>query len=104
MHMCRIWPLGILWVVLALAFQAPAAAQEDTRAFFKILEQRLVADGFDAGRIKALYQNEDVFFESKGVSLYFLHNEATLDYSKMTKSPWIREGLVYMKKHGEVLQ
>ncbi len=99
--------LGAILVFMALAFQTPAAAREETeetKDHFKILQQRLVSDGFDPQRIKALYQNEAVFFESKGVALYFQHNESTLNYDKMTKRSWIREGRVYMQQHAEALQ
>lgn len=58
----------------------------------------MIKDGFDPQLIKTIYSDEKVFFESKGVSLYFLHNEASLDYKKMTKKSWIREGKAYMKE------
>jgi peptidoglycan lytic transglycosylase B len=96
-----IWPLVTLLIVMA---QTPAAAQQDVNTFLNSVQRRLVADGFDPVRIKAIYQNEEVFFETKGASLYFLHNEATLDYDKMTKRPWIREGKVYMRKQSKALQ
>ena len=78
------------------------AADTATQGFFDNLTQRLIQDGFDAEYIQQLYgQSEEVYFESRGVSLYFLHNEAKLDYKKMTKRSWIREAKVYLKKHAE---
>jgi membrane-bound lytic murein transglycosylase B len=104
MHMLKKWLSGLFLVVMALAFhQAPATAQEHPPAFFKNLQRRLIADGYDPARIKALYQNQEVFFESKGVSLYFLHNEATLDYHKMTQDSWIQEGREYMRQQADAL-
>jgi len=79
-------------------------AKDDGKAYFNTLQQRLVADGFDSKRIKTIYQSDEVYFESKGVSLYFLHNEATLDYNKMTKRSWIQEGRVYMQEQSGALQ
>ena len=80
------------------------AADPPPQGFFNTLENRLIKDGFDAKRIARLYQDADVYFETKGVSLYFLHNEATLDYNKMTTRNWISEGRAYMQKHKESMQ
>jgi membrane-bound lytic murein transglycosylase B len=99
------WPaVGAFLVLLIFAYQTPVNAKDQAKEFFNALQQRLVADGFDPVRIKNLYDHDDVFFESKGVSLYFLHNEATLNYKKMTKRTWIREGRIYMRQQDKALQ
>ncbi len=78
------------------------AADKETEGFFEPLIQRLIEDGFNPDHIRQLYSRADeVYFESRGVSLYFLHNEAKLDYNKMTKRSWIREARVYLKNHAE---
>ena len=103
----RKWSLGaivVTFIIVITAAQSPAAAQEDLKSFFNTLQKRLVVDGFDSGRIQSLYKNDEVFFESKGVSLYFLHNEATLDYDKMTQKSWIIEGRAYMQEQKAALQ
>jgi membrane-bound lytic murein transglycosylase B len=99
------WPaIGAVLVLLIFAFQTPATAEDEAKAMFGALQRRLVADGFDPARIKRLYADDDVFFESKGVSLYFMHNEATLNYKKMTKRSWIKEGRIYMQEQDKALQ
>jgi membrane-bound lytic murein transglycosylase B len=99
------WPLvGALLILLVCTSQTPAIAKDDSKAFFNALQHRLVADGFDADRIKGLYADDDVFFEIKGVSQYFQHNEATLNYKKMTRRSWIGQGRVYMKDQRKALQ
>ena len=99
------WSLvGALFILLVCTSQTPATAQDDSKELFSALQHRLVADGFDAERIKALFADDDVFFEIKGVSQYFQHNEATLNYKKMTKRSWIGQGRVYMKQQREALQ
>lgn len=90
---------GLLMLLSAL----PAAAERETGDFFKTLEKKLVADGFDSGMIQEIYQQDQVFFETRGVSAYFLHNEATLDYDKMTRWTWIREAKDYMRRHKTTL-
>jgi membrane-bound lytic murein transglycosylase B len=98
------WPLILLIPILFISGLPNALyAADKNRGFFETLQERLVADGFDAERINRLYTSEEVFFESKGVSAYFLHNEATLDYKKMTRAPWISEARVYMREQKDAL-
>ncbi len=96
------WHLALVLILLMATWQ-PLSAEPANRHYFDDLQQKLIADGFDAGRIKALYSDQDVFFESKGVALYFLHNEASLNYNKMTRKNWIREGRAYLKKHAAAM-
>jgi membrane-bound lytic murein transglycosylase B len=93
-----------LAVLLCLGTDAALADDSAPQGYFNVLIKQLIQDGFDAARITGLYQDEAVFFETKGVSLYFLHNEATLDYKKMTTRSWIREGIVYMRTHAQSFQ
>jgi membrane-bound lytic murein transglycosylase B len=98
--------LLILATVITIAACAIAKAADNNdvlHSFFEKLQQRLIADGFDAQRVHKLYSNNDVSFEARGVSAYFLHNEATLNYKKMTRKPWIREARSYMREHQEAL-
>jgi membrane-bound lytic murein transglycosylase B len=100
--MMRLWwilTIAILWMV-----PDPAAAQEAGQDYFQELQTRLIGDGFDSQLIKSIYADKNVYFESKGVSLYFLHNEATLDYNKMTKKRWIRQGKNYMREQAASLE
>jgi membrane-bound lytic murein transglycosylase B len=102
-HTTRFSIVIALMLAILATLPSPAAAKEDGKAFFDVLQTRLVADGFDPDRIGKIYADQAVFFESKGVSLYFLHNEASLDYKKMTKKSWIREGRVYMREQAAAL-
>lgn len=88
---------------LTVAICTTAHAEDPTATFFNALEQRLIDDGFDARRIKDLYGNDAVSFEARGVTAYFQHNEATLDYNKMTKRSWIREARAYMQENTDAL-
>jgi membrane-bound lytic murein transglycosylase B len=99
------WPVvGALLILLVFTSQTPATAKDDSKELFSALQHRLVADGFDPERIKSLYADDDVFFETKGVGQYFMHNEATLNYKKMTKRSWIGKGRLYMQQQRKALQ
>ncbi len=98
------------WLILPIFFTlvlatavVRACAQEPPPHLFDKLKERLVADGFDPERIKQIYGNQEVFFEVKGVTAYFQHNEATLDYNKLTQDTWIKEARAYMHEHAEAL-
>ena len=82
----------------------PAAAQNESKDLFDKLQTQLIKDGFDPQLIKKIYDDEKVFFETKGVASYFRHNEASLDYKKMTKKSWIREGRVYLREQASVFE
>lgn len=89
---------GTLFPALSMA----QATDKETQGFFEPLIQRLIEDGFNPYQIRQLYgRTDEVYFESRGVSLYFLHSEAKLDYNKMTKRSWIRKARVYLKDHAE---
>jgi membrane-bound lytic murein transglycosylase B len=100
-----LYKYGIVAILTGLVLAAPghlSAADNETRNFFDPLIQRLIQDGFNADQIRRLYKrSDDVFFESRGVSLYFLHNEAKIDYNGMTKRSWIREARVYLKENAD---
>lgn len=91
--------LGFLIFIIA---SAHAADRHSTR-FFQNLQKRLIADGFSAERLKELYGQKQVYFETRGVAAYFRHNEATLDYSKMTGTAWINEAKEYMQEQQKAL-
>ena len=78
-----------------------AADAEDP---FVALRKRLVADGFDSTRIQAIFSSPQVFLEKKGVSAYFRHNEASLDYNQFSRTWEIDAARTYMQTHGQALE
>ena len=97
------WIIAATTLICLLSALGPACADDATATFFDQLQKRLIADGFDAKRIRQLYQSEEVAFEARGVAAYFQHNEAKLDYSKMTRRTWINEARVYMQEQADAL-
>lgn len=97
------WLIFPVLMTLLLSSVVTACAQKPPPALFDSLQKRLVADGFDARRIKKIYADEDVFFEVRGVTAYFQHNEAKLNYKKLTQRSWIKEAREYMREHARTL-
>ena len=89
-------------VVAALVFilpLQPAAAEKAGQNHFESLQNKLVKDGFDADRIKALYSRQEVQFGLKTVSRFFAHREASLNYDQFATRRAIRKARKYMKKY-----
>lgn len=89
---CVFWALGVI------ACQGSAWGKEVVD-YFGPLEARLVADGFDAEQIRQLYARPEVAFETQGLSLFFRHREATLDYGQFSTPDSIRKSREYLAQN-----
>jgi membrane-bound lytic murein transglycosylase B len=67
------------------------------------LTQRLINDGFEKEKIKQLFSNEKVFFNPKGVSLFFIHTESSLDYDQFLSNKSINNAKKYIDEHKDAL-
>jgi membrane-bound lytic murein transglycosylase B len=94
---CLIWLCSLLLTGIYAA-SAPGALADELKPFSK-LKARLVADGFDPQWIEEIYSNAGTVFEARGVSQYFRHNEATLDYGQFSSRRNIRDARRYMTDH-----
>lgn len=91
--------LSVLWIMtLFFVLRVPvmAAAGVD---HFASLQKRLIADGFDEEVITNLYNRRGVTFETKGISLYFVHHESKVNYDQYTDKRLIKRARTYMKKY-----
>ena len=93
---------GLLISITVPSFQNPAIA-DNSRVYFESLQQRLIIEGFDKGMIKDLYSRPEVYFDFKGVSRYFVHREAKLNYDQFTSKSSIKEAKSYMEKYNTEL-
>jgi len=88
--------MSIAALIIPLITQAHASEGDLN---FKSLEARLIKDGYDRNRINGIYSRPQVFFEIKGVSLFFKHDETRLNYGQFLSKKSIRNAKKYMKKH-----
>ncbi|OQY58717.1 MAG: protein MltB [Desulfobacteraceae bacterium 4572_88] len=97
--------LFLICVVLAACFfPAHAAAQTGSAdAYFGSLQQRLIADGFDESGVRKLYGSGQAHFDTKNVSLYFVHRESKLNYGQFLKRGPLERARLYMKTHNAEL-
>ena len=95
------YPAGRKWwlccvLFFCLVFTAPAAEAFD---YFGSLQQQLIADGLDEMMIRSLYARPEVTFETRGISVYFVHHESKVDYDQYSDPRQIRRARQYMHNH-----
>jgi len=88
---------GVLSV--GVAASGAMAVQEP----FDHVQSRLIADGFDAERVRDLYRQPEVAFESRGVALFFRHSEARLNYGQFLEERRIEMARQYVIDHSGAL-
>lgn len=86
--------LTLLLTVAAGACPAGAAVDH-----FQNLQQRLIRDGFDAATVRQLYRSPQVDFETRGVSMYFVHQESRLNYGQFLENEPVSRARAYLKTH-----
>lgn len=96
-------PVFLLVLLAVLAGLTTSVAAEDSSSPFQHLVERLVADGFDSQRMETLFSSSDVSFAKRGVSAYFMHNEAKLNYKQFTRTWNINSARKYMQTHRQWL-
>ncbi|MCB2167433.1 MAG: lytic murein transglycosylase [Deltaproteobacteria bacterium] len=89
--------VGVLSVGLE-AIGAMAVSQP-----FDHVQSRLIADGFDAERVRELYRQPEVVFESRGVALFFRHSEARLNYGQFLEERRLAMARQYVIDHSGAL-
>jgi membrane-bound lytic murein transglycosylase B len=94
----------LLLTVLFLGFWAGVSAAQEKTDFFAALRQRLVADGFSAEAISQLYSRPEVFIETDGVSRFFVHSEAKLNYDQFSTPESIERAQRYLQENITVMR
>jgi membrane-bound lytic murein transglycosylase B len=67
------------------------------------LSARLVAEGFAAEQVQALYDDPGSVFETEGVALFFVHSEGRLNYGQFAAPEAIERARRYMARHSDAL-
>ena len=96
--------IRFLFFALLITFMQTGPVTATGHNPFGSLQDKLIADGFEATTIKRLYIDPDVTFETKGVSLFFVHSEAKLDYGQFTNNWSLKRARKYMQQHRDDLQ
>jgi membrane-bound lytic murein transglycosylase B len=92
-------PLLVFFLFLTLPRFIPYCDAAADAVYFQSLQKRLVADGFDNGWIRKIYADPRIDFDMRGISLYFVHSEGSLDYDQFKAPDDIRKARRYMAIH-----
>lgn len=95
--------IGISLLAIAFSNVEESRGAETTPGFFVELQTRLMDEGFDPEAIRQLYAQPGVSFEIKGVSLFFRHSEARLNYDQFLQTRRIQMARTYMIEHSGAL-
>jgi len=101
----RHWGVRIMLLGLTALYiwTSDSTAQEKTD-YFGSLRQRLVADGFSAESVLQLYSRPEVFVEADGVSRFFIHSEAKLNYDQFSSPESIEKAQRYLQENLAILE
>lgn len=87
-------------LVLAVIFIVGAATGPD---YFAPLQKRLVGDGFKPNLITEVFARPETEVAIDGVSLFFRHSEARLDYNQFLRPKRIAKARQYRQTHAAAL-
>jgi membrane-bound lytic murein transglycosylase B len=91
-------------MIILLIVSAPALAGSAAPAApFNDLRARLSADGFTPDHLDRVYTNPEVTFDTRSVTLFFMHSESRLNYDQFTDKRNIRRARAYMQQHAALL-
>ena len=87
---------GILFFLTSIFIISGQAYAYSQNQYFNLLQNRLIQDGFNPAKIKKLYKSPGVTFDTKGVSLYFVHKESKLNYDQFLEKDQIQKAKNYI--------
>lgn len=96
--------LAAVAVLCCVWLSGEAGFARDEPDPFATLKDRLIQDGFDSTLIQSLYAKSEVTFDSRGISAYFLHREATANYEQFLTDRSIHQAVDYLDKHEKTLK
>jgi len=95
----RICATTILILILLTPFNVYAS-----ESHFANLQERLIADGFDANLVRSVYQNPLVKLELEVVAANLVRSEATLNYDQFLSKYSVHKAKRYIERHGASLE
>lgn len=96
------WINNVFLIILLFAAIPTTACSSEENISFQTLETRLINDkkaNFTPEQINRIYNNPGVFFDIKGVSSYFRHQEGKLNYDQFLSTKSIKKANDYMRAH-----
>jgi membrane-bound lytic murein transglycosylase B len=97
LHLLAVAVLSFLWLLgcTGNAYGEPSSRPDP----YATLQERLIRDGFDRALIRSLYSRPEVTFDQQGLTAYFSHREATLNYDQFSTQSSIDQAIDYLRQH-----
>ncbi len=92
--------------ILVLCISTTLSAQKNHKKGdeLKAITTQLVKDGFDEQKIDALFSKEEVFFTTRGVSIFFSYFESAPNYNQFLEKKSIDKVIKYVAENKETLE
>jgi membrane-bound lytic murein transglycosylase B len=71
---------------------------------YATLQERLIRDGFERSVVQSLYSGPEVTLDQEGLTAYYSHREATLDYDQFLTQSSIDQATDYLGRHQKALK
>jgi len=97
----RFFSIFLFFVIVPLD---SLSSTESEMMYLDSLAKRLVKDGFDEKQIQELFRRPEVRFDTRGVSMFSVHQEAKLNYGQFLSGSNIQKARQYMEQHLSSLQ
>jgi len=97
----------VIIFVLALILLVPGyslASKKNNSHYFEPIQKKLVQDGFDASKIKRLYDRPLVYFQPDGVTVLFTYSESKVNYDQFSNDWSIRRAKKYQEARKDELE
>lgn len=92
--------IGLFLIGLLFHSQKAMCADFD---YFEPLQRMLISEGFNREKISRIYSSPQMRFDTKGVSLFFVHREANLNYKQYPSTLSVVGARIYMKRYEKEL-
>ena len=93
--------LTILMIATSSTAYAETIIQNTNDLYYKTLKKKLVNDNHYSQYVGELYSDNRIVFDSKGIGLFFVHNEGTLNYESFANKTSIWRARKYIEKHDQ---
>ncbi len=101
-HLLAVAVFSFVWLVGCAdnAYGEPSTRHDP----YGTLQERLIRDGFERSLVRSLYSRPEVTLDQEGLTAYFSHREATLNYDQFLTQSSIDQAIDYLGQHQKALK
>jgi membrane-bound lytic murein transglycosylase B len=102
LNLLAVGVLSFIWLIGSAdnAYGEPSTRHDP----YGTLQKRLIRDGFEKSLVRSLYSRPEVTLDQEGLTAYYLHREATLNYDQFLTQSSIDQAIDYLGQHQKALK